>query len=164
LHASITDLGAFLEGEVLVRLEDSAERAVLSQTQANIDGTRARLDLNRILLVRTEALRERGAVSQAALDQVSSTQEQLSASLKSLIAAQKSAELNLERKIIKAPFDGAVLSKLVEIGTVINVGQAIAEIYTQDRMEIDVSVREADAALIPGIAGYCIFYICWSKV
>lgn len=151
LHASITDLGAFLEGEVLVRLEDSAERAVLSQTQANIDGTRARLDLNRILLVRTEALRERGAVSQAALDQVSSTQEQLSASLKSLIAAQKSAELNLERKIIKAPFDGAVLSKLVEIGTVINVGQAIAEIYTQDRMEIDVSVREADAALIPGL-------------
>jgi RND family efflux transporter MFP subunit len=151
LHAAITDLGPFKEGEVLVRLDDSAERAALSQTQANIDGTRARLDLNGILLERTEALRKKGAVSQAALDQVRSTQEQLAASLNSLFAAQKSAELNLERKIIKAPFDGAVLSKLVEIGTVINIGQAIAEIYTQERMEIDVSVREADAALIPGL-------------
>jgi len=151
LHPAITDLGIFKEGDILVRLDDSAERAALTQTQANIDGTRARLDLNQILLERTEALRESGTASQAALDQVRSTQQELYANLNSLIAARESALLSLERKVVKAPFDGAVLTKLVEIGTVVSGGQPIAEIYTQDRMEIHVPVREADAALIPGL-------------
>ena len=151
LHPAITNRGSFKQGEVLVRLDDSAERAALSQSQANIDGTRARLDLNKILLERTEALRESGAASQATLDQVLSQQEELSATLNNLLAAQNVAELNLARKAVKAPFDGAVISKQVEIGTVVNGGQAIAEIYTQNRMEIDLPVREADAALIPGL-------------
>ncbi len=151
LHPAITERGVFKQGEVLVRLDDSAERATLTQTQANIDGTRARLDLNQILLERTEKLRSTGSASQASLDQVRSTQQELSASLNSLIAAQNVAEVSLGRKIVTAPFDGAVLSKNLDIGSVVNGGQAIAEIFTEDRMEIDVPVREADAALIPGL-------------
>ena len=151
LHPAITERGVFKQGEVLVRLDDSAERATLTQTQANIDGTRARLDLNQILLERTEKLRSSGSASQASLDQVRSTQQELSASLNSLIAAQNVAEVSLGRKIVAAPFDGAVLSKNLDIGSVVNGGQAIAEIFTEDRMEIDVPVREADAALIPGL-------------
>ena len=151
LHPAITERGAFKQGEVLVRLDDSAERATLTQTQANIDGTRARLDLNQILLERTEKLRSSGSASQASLDQVRSTQQELSASLNSLIAAQNVAEVSLGRKIVTAPFDGAVLSKNLDIGSVVNGGQAIAEIFTEDRMEIDVPVREADAALSPGL-------------
>ena len=151
LHPAITDRRAFKQGEVLVRLDDSAERATLTQTQANIDVTRARLDLNQILLERTEKLRSSGSASQASLDQVRSTQQELSASLNSLIAAQNVAEVSLGRKIVTAPFDGAVLSKNLDIGSVVNGGQTIAEIFTEDRMEIDVPVREADAALIPGL-------------
>lgn len=151
LHPAITERGVFKQGAVLVRLDDSAERATLTQTQANIDGTRARLDLNQILLERTEKLRSSGSASQASLDQVRSTQQELSASLNSLIAAQNVAEVSLGRKIVTAPFDGAVLSKNLDIGSVVNGGQAIAEIFTEDRMEIDVPVREADAALIPGL-------------
>ena len=151
LHPAITERGVFNQGEVLVRLDDSAERATLTQTQANIDGTRARLDLNQILLERTEKLRSSGSASQASLDQVRSTQQELFASLNSLIAAQNVAEVSLGRKIVTAPFDGAVLSKNLDIGSVVNGGQAIAEIFTEDRMEIDVPVREADAALIPGL-------------
>ena len=128
LHPAITERGAFKQGEVLVRLDDSAERATLIQTQANIEGTRARSDLNQILLERTEKLRSSGSASQASLDQVRSTQQELSASLKSLIAAQNVAEVSLGRKIVAAPFDGAVLSKNLDIGSVVNGGQAIAEI------------------------------------
>ena len=151
LHPAITERGVFKQGAILVRLDDSAERASLTQTVANIEGTQARLDLNAILLKRTEALRASGTTSQAALDQVRSQKAELAASLNSLQAAKKSAEVSLNRKIVKAPFDGAVLSKSVEIGTVVTGGQSIAEIFTQDRMEINVPVREVDAALIPGL-------------
>jgi RND family efflux transporter MFP subunit len=151
LLPAITERGNFKQGDVLVRFDDSAERASLTQTIANIEGTQARLDLNTILLERTESLRASGTTSQAALDQVRSQQAELDASLNSLQAAKISAEVALGRKIVTAPFDGAVLSKSVEIGTVVNGGQSIAEIFTQDRMEIDVAVREADAALVPGL-------------
>jgi RND family efflux transporter MFP subunit len=151
LHPAITERGIFKMGDVLVRLDDNAERANLTQTIANIEGIQARLNLNRILLERTESLRASGTTSQAALDQVRSQKSELDASLSSLQAAKKSAEVDLGRKIVTAPFDGSVLSKSVEIGTVVNGGQSIAEIFTQDRMEIDLPVREADAALIPGL-------------
>ena len=151
LHPAITERGVFKQGDVLVRLDDSAERASLTQTAANIEGLRAKLDLNAILLKRTEALRVSGTTSQAALDQVRGQRAELAASLNSLQAAKKSAKIYIDRKIVKAPFDGAVLSKSVEIGSVVNGGQSIAEIFTQDRMEINVPVREADAALIPGL-------------
>jgi RND family efflux transporter MFP subunit len=151
LLPAITERGIFKQGDVLVRFDDSAERASLTQTIANIEGTQARLDLNTILLERTESLRASGTTSQAALDQVRSQQAELDASLNSLQAAKISAEVALGRKMVTAPFDGAVLSKSVEIGTVVNGGQSIAEIFTQDRMEIDVAVREADAALVPGL-------------
>ena len=151
LHSSIPERGTFKYGDVLVTLDNNTERATLNQTLANIEGTQARLDLNEILLARTESLRKSGTSSQAALDQVRSQREELSATLNSLKAAQNSAEVALDRKIVTAPFDGAVLNKSVEIGTVVNGGQAIAEIFTQDRMEIDVPIREVDAALIPGL-------------
>ena len=151
LHPAITERGIFKMGDVLVRLDDSAERAILTQTIANIEGTQARLDLNALLLERTEALRASGTTSQASLDQVRSQKAELAASLNSLQASKKSAEVALNRKVVKAPFNGSVLSKSVEIGTVVNGGQSIAEIFTQDRMEINVPVREADAALIPGL-------------
>ena len=72
LHPAITERGVFKMGDILVRLDDSAERASLTQTIANIEGTQARLDLNALLLERAEALRASGITSQASLDQLRS--------------------------------------------------------------------------------------------
>lgn len=151
LHSAITNEGTFLEGDVLARLNDSSQRASLVQTEANIAATQARLDLNETQLSRTQSLRDSGVASQQALDQILSSKAELEASLNSLKAAKQSAEVALSNTVVLAPFDGAVLSKSAEVGTVVGGGQMIAEIFTQDRMEVDVPVREADAALIPGL-------------
>lgn len=151
LHPAITERGHFKRGEILARLDDSAERAQLTQTKANIAATQARLDLTNTQQDRIEKLRERGVVAQEQLDQVLSQQAELTASLESLKAAQTSAEIALGRKLVRAPFDGAVLAKSAEVGAVVGSGTPIATIFTNDRMEIDVAIREADAALIPGL-------------
>jgi RND family efflux transporter MFP subunit len=151
LHPAVISLGEFSAGDILVQLDDSAERAVLLQTEANMAATQARLDLVLSQLDRTTSLRERGVASQQALDQLLSQEAELTASLNSLRAARQSAEIALDNKRVIAPFDGAVLSKDQEVGSVVGSGQSIAEIYTQDRMEVLIPVREADAALIPGL-------------
>lgn len=153
LHSAILNLGTFSEGDVLVQLDDSTERALLSQTEANVQATQARLDLVLAQLKRTEELRSRGVASQQALDQLLSQEAELLASLNSLRAAQQSAAIAVANKRVIAPFDGAVLQKSQEVGSVVGSGQSIAEIYTNDRMEVVIPVREAEAALIPGLFG-----------
>ena len=48
-------------------------------------------------------------------------------------------------------FRSAVLEKLQEVGSVVASGQSIAEIYTNNQMEVVIPVREAEAALVPGM-------------
>jgi RND family efflux transporter MFP subunit len=152
LHPAVIDQrGQFAEGDVLVRLDDSAERASLDQIAASIAATEARLDLNRSQLERTTSLRDSGTVSQGALDLLEAENAELSANLEGFRAALAVGQIALENRIVRAPFDGAVLTKLADVGSVVGAGGAIAELYTSSQLDVDVAIREADAALIPGL-------------
>lgn len=151
VHPAIAERGRFKEGEVLVRLDDRAAAAALSQAEANIAATRVRLDQNAQDVARTEALLSRGVATQTQLDDLLSARDELEANLNGFTAAQLSSEIALSDRAITAPFDGAVLSKAVEVGDVVGAGQGLADIFTEGELEIDVPVRQADAALIPGL-------------
>ncbi len=151
VHPAIAERGRFEVGEVLLRLDDRAQIAALSQTDANIAATEARLAQNTQDLERTRALLERGVSTQTQVDDLISDRDELTANLDGLVAARLSAEIALADRIVEAPFTGAVLSKSVEVGDVISAGQGLADIFTEGELEIDVPVRQADAALIPGL-------------
>ena len=61
------------------------------------------------------------------------------------------AELNLERTAVLAPFSGRVRSESVDIGQFISPGQAIADIYGTEAVEVDISLSTRQAALIDGL-------------
>lgn len=151
LHPSIIELGLFEKGEVLVQFDDAFERAALSRASAEIDVVQTRLELTQTQLERTRALRQSGNATQQALDQLLAQEAELVANLKALDAALQSAEIAVANKQVTAPFAGAVLSKDQEIGSVVGGGQSIGRIFTQDRMEVMVPVREAEAAIVPGL-------------
>lgn len=151
LHPAITNRGPFQAGEVLVEIDASAERAQIVQSQANIAATEARLDLVITQLDRAQSLRERNAIAQSAVDDLLGQRDEVMANLAAQQAQLSSAEIALENKIVRAPFDGAVQSKEAEIGNVVAGGSPIAQIYTDDRMEVSIAIREGDAVLIPGL-------------
>ncbi|MEO0917621.1 MAG: efflux RND transporter periplasmic adaptor subunit [Pseudomonadota bacterium] len=151
LHPAITNRGAFLENEVLVEIDASAERAQISQSRANIAATEARLDLVTTQLERAESLRASNAVAQSTVDDLLGQRDEVRANLEGQRAQLVSAEIALENKIVRAPFDGSVQTKNAEIGNVVAGGTPIAQIYTDDRMEVSIAIRETDAALIPGL-------------
>lgn len=151
LHPALDTRGRFAKGDVLVRLDDRAARASLDQTRANIASTQAKLDLNATQLARAETLRARGVIAQDQLDQLESQKAELTATLESLRAAEVSAGIALGYTEILAPFDGAVLDKVADLGAVVSPGQAIATLYTIDALEVTVPVSQADAAKIPGL-------------
>ncbi|MEM7720254.1 MAG: efflux RND transporter periplasmic adaptor subunit [Pseudomonadota bacterium] len=151
LHQAITNRGSFGEGEVLVEIDASAERAQIEQSRANIAATEARLDLVTTQLERAQSLRERNAVAQSSVDDLLGQRDEVFANLQGQRAQLSSAEIALENKIVRAPFDGAVQTKEAEIGNVVAGGSPIAQIYTKDQMEVSIAIRETDAVLIPGL-------------
>ncbi|MEM1373660.1 MAG: efflux RND transporter periplasmic adaptor subunit [Pseudomonadota bacterium] len=151
LHPAITNRGSFGEGDILVEIDASAERAQIEQSRAGIAATEARLDLVVTQLERAQNLRERNAVAQSVVDDLLGQRNEVNANLQGQRAQLSSAEVALENKIVRAPFDGSVQTKNAEIGNVVMGGSPIAQIYTDDRMEVSIAIRETDAALIPGL-------------
>ena len=151
LHPAITSRGKFREGDILFEIDASAERAQITQAEAAIAATEARLDLIETQLTRAQSLRESNAVSQAAVDDLTGQKAEVLANLEGQRAQLASAQVALENKIVRAPFDGSVQTKEAEIGNVVSGGSPVAQIYTDDRMEVSIAIREDEAALIPGL-------------
>ena len=151
LHPAIEARGHFSRGDILVRLDGREAYAELARAEGNLDTTQARLDLNRTQLARTETLVARGVVTEERLDQLLAEKAELEATLASLRAAREVVQIRLANTAILAPFDGAVLSQVADLGDVVSPGQALATIFTDTRLEVAVPVTEAEAALIPGL-------------
>lgn len=66
------------------------------------------------------------------------------AALRAAEARLMGAQLNLERTVIKAPFDGMVLSQSIDVGQVVTPSQTIASIYSTDVVEVRLPIKTAE--------------------
>ena len=76
---------------------------------------------------------------------------QLEAARARVISARSAlakAELDLERTQVRAPFDGRVLAQRVDVGQVVTVGAALAEVFATDYVEVRLPLRNADLAFV----------------
>lgn len=152
------------EDQVLARLEDTTLRPVFELAQRQLDA--ARKDLQEIQvrlaeaernLKRTEQLRADKLVSEVQLDQAQSEVAALRARLEATRSQVKVAEgtvrvreQDLDNLIVRAPFDGVVVSKDAQPGEIISpmssggfTRTGIATIVDMDSREIEVDVNEA---------------------
>ena len=118
------DSGAFVrKGEVLVKLDSSAEEAQLAAAKAEADLARAQLH-------RQRSLREANASSPADLDAAEARAKQAAANAAAL-------EATIAKKTIRAPFDGRISIRQVELGQVLASGTAIATLVAVDPIHAD---------------------------
>ena len=153
LHPSIaTQDGRFMRDDVLVRIDDSADQANLRKADADIAAAEAQFTLDRGDLERTRSLFERGLTPQKTLDELEARVAASEYRLDGLEASKEALEASAANKVIRAPFDGAILSKQVELsGAIVSPGQTLAEAFTDESLNVVVSVGEAEASLIPGL-------------
>ena len=70
------------------------------------------------------------------------------AALQAARASQEQARLALERTRIRAPYEGRVLSKIVDLGQYVNPGAPVARIYAVDYAEIRLPVPHEQLAYL----------------
>ena len=152
-------------GQVLARLEDTAQQAALAQARAQLAQARALVGQNEAQLaqaerdlVRQEDLIERKLVSEQALEnartQVASLRAQLNSQRRTidLAAAQlRSAQVQLDYTTVRAPFAGVIIAKAAQVGEIVSPLSAgggftrtgVGTIVDMDSLEIEVDVNES---------------------
>lgn len=127
------DIGAHVDkGEVLALLDTPEVDQELNQAQAARNHAAARLALAQTSLTRWQNLRQKDAVSQQELDERTSTANQAHADLAAADAnVRRLQELQGFRRVV-APFAGVVTKRNVDVGTLVNAGNAGAnrELFT----------------------------------
>lgn len=124
-------------GDIVVRLDDDEQRVALER--ARIDVQEAEQTLGRY-----ERLEPSGAVSAAQADQA-----RLAVALARTDVA--AAELALERRLVRAPFDGTIGLPRVSDGERVDAGTALVSLDDRSTLLVDFEVPERLAAMVvPG--------------
>lgn len=116
------------KGQVLVRLDASTERAQL-------DAAAAEAALAELSLERAGMLRRNESSSQSDLDAAEARAKQAR-------AAVANAEAALGKKTIRAPFDGRISLRQVELGQILAPGAAIASLQSVSPIHADFWVPQ----------------------
>lgn len=117
-------------GDVLVELDSAIERAQLSSAKAN-------LELAEVNLRRTKALAEQRINAPAELDAAEAQAKQARAQVDN-IAAQ------IAKKTIRAPFDGKLGIREVELGQIVSPGTPLVRLQDLDRVYVDFYLPQRD--------------------
>ncbi len=152
-------------GQVLARLDDTAQRAAVAQSAAQVQAAQAlelqyqaQLEQARRDLKRNQDLIDRHLVSQQALEtaatQVRTLEAQVAAQQKQVrlaMAAERGSQVQLDYTTVRAPFTGVVTAKAAQAGEIVSPISAgggftrtgVGTIVDMDSLEIEVDVNEA---------------------
>lgn len=136
------------KGQLLAKLDETALRAQLDQSQSQVDQAQAQLNYQEATFKRLKALYDKQLIAQADYDQALYNYETSKASLSNSKSALARAKVNLDYATITSPIDGVVLNRAVEEGQTVAASFNTPELFTivndLTRMEVQTSVDEAD--------------------
>jgi len=121
-------------GQVLVELDTKVERAQLASL-------RARRELAETSLGRSQALVAQGVVAQSELDNSQ-------ASFKSLTADVAALDAQIARKIIRAPFDGKLGLREVNLGQYLGPGTRVTVLESAESVYVDFSLPQRNLSAL----------------
>lgn len=116
------------EGTPLVRLDSQAEEIALDRARLTLDDAQVKLERNR-------ELRQSGVINEVLL-----RESELAVSQAEL--ERRDAELELERRVIRAPFDGWVGILGVDVGDQVDTSTEVATLDDRSRILVDFRVPE----------------------
>ncbi len=136
------------QGQVLARLDETALRAQLEQSQASVDMAQAQLNFQEATFNRLKALFDKNLIAQADYDQALYNYQNSKASLSNAKSALDRTKVNLAYATIYSPIDGVVLNRAIEEGQTVAASFNTPEMFTivndLTQMEVQTSVDEAD--------------------
>ncbi len=156
-EVNVVDTQTVKKGDILVVIDDVDTRLALNQAKADEAMARAQLvaaeaDLRKstIDLQRRRALIDSGSVSADELTAAESAAEAAKARIDSAKAAieqakarAEQAQVNLGRTVLRAPVDGVVSKRTVQVGQKVQPGTPVLAVVPIQDVHIDANFKEA---------------------
>ncbi|CAN5116423.1 efflux RND transporter periplasmic adaptor subunit [soil metagenome] len=147
--------GQFSEGDELLKIDPANYEAALAQARADLEDSRLALQLEEARKVQAERDWEKLGGTGAASDLVL-REPQVAAAQAAVAAAEakvSKAQRDLAQTVIVAPYDGRVRRTATDLGSYVNVGSPLAEIYASDGFEVALPLSLAEFDFLPTGAG-----------
>ena len=143
------------EGEVIARLESGDVAAQVDQGAAQVQSAQAELADARTALERAKDLAAKKFIAGASLDAAQARFDKARAAVAVAQANRRGSEVAVEQTLIRAPFDGVVLTKAANVGDVITPFSsatdskgAVVTMADMNTLEVEADVSEANLAKI----------------
>jgi len=130
------------KGQILVELNTDFIDKELMRIQSMIELTQAQLDHSKKDLDRYQQLLEKQAASATAYDQLYYAVAEIRAQKAAYVAELESTQIKKNKSTIRAPFDGRILEKTIDVGNWTTTGSPIARIGALSDIFIQVPTSE----------------------
>lgn len=145
ISPAFIDGGFVRKGEVLVRIEDADYKLAKIRAQSQVASAEQAL-----IRVQAEAeiakgdWEELGTGTPSPLALREPQLAEARAALEAAKAQLRDTELALERTVIRAPFDGRIRTKSVDIGQYVGPGQSLGVMFGTDIAEVSLPLTDAE--------------------
>ena len=165
----VTEGSRVRKGEIVARLENEDVSATMEQAAANVAVAQANLQQAQAELVDAQAVFNRngellakGFISQSAYDMGTARYHKAKAAMRGYQASvsvakanYRAAQIAVEQTLIRAPFDGVVLTKSANIGDVVtpfssalDAKGAVVTMADMGTLEVEADVSESNLAKV----------------
>jgi RND family efflux transporter MFP subunit len=128
------------KGSLIVRIDDTRQKAELDKAAANEAEARARLTEAESAYQRNLRLIKENAVSKSQMDKSEADLKAARAQLELSTAALKSARKQWEYTRVEAPYDGVVVERFVELGEQVQVGTPLGAGLSLEKLRVAAQV------------------------
>jgi len=150
-YLSVVEGDRVKRGQVLARIEDTDMKASLAQARANLQVNEADLKDATQWLDRQKKLLQSGVSMQSDYDAAEARYQRVLASIDMAKATVVGAEVALENTLIRAPFDGTVLTKNADVGEMVapmaasaSSKSAVVTIADMGSLQVEADVSESN--------------------
>lgn len=112
------DVGSNVKsGQILAEIDETDYLNTYNRLKAELESIKSQLELARANFLRAQDLIKNNAISQAEFDSAKSNFDSLDARYKSSLELLEKARIDLLETKVRAPFDGSIVNKLVDVGS-----------------------------------------------
>jgi len=140
--------GFFSKDDPLLRIDPRDYQTLVARASAEVARAEGEAEHASSELERQQGLAKRNATSSSQLSAARRADRVSSATLESAWAALYQAQRDLDRCVLRAPFDGRVRDEKVDIGQFVARGQPIATLYATDFAEIRLPLADHQLAFL----------------
>ena len=136
--------GSFNKGDVLIQIDQRDFRANLSQTLASLSQAQAAYSQEQANARQAELDWKRLGNTTPAPPLVARTPQLAAAKaqLESAKAAHQTAQLNLSRTTLTAPYDGRIIDRQAVLGQYVSTGSTVAEVFSTNAVEVRLPLSQ----------------------